>query len=76
MEELRRALGGVFLRDVRAVEPGKKGVIVSENVRIYDEDGAWRVAFLRGTDAATRSQLASKLEGAGVAFEVGPDFEG
>ena len=74
MEEIRRAFGGVFLRDVRTVEPSKKGWVVGENLRIYDEGGGYVLSFLRGTDEGQRRQARSKLEGAGISYTVGEDF--
>ena len=73
-DELKRALGSVFLRDVRTVEPKKKGVIVGENLRIYEEKQGFVLSFLRGTDERTRGQFKDKLENAGLSYELGADF--
>lgn len=74
MEDIKRALGGVFLRDLSRVEPGKKGVVVGEAVRVYDEKGGYVLAFLKGTDEKTRKSYRDKFDLAKVAYKVGPDF--
>ena len=73
-DELKRALGSVFLRDVRTIEPKKKGVIVGENLRLYEEKKGFVLSFLRGTDERTRGQFKDKLETAGLSYSLGDDF--
>jgi hypothetical protein len=74
-EDLKRALGGVFLRDVARVEPGKKGYVVSESLRIYADKGAYTLSFLRGTDEKSRKTVRDQLDTANVKYKMGPDFE-
>jgi hypothetical protein len=74
VDEIKRAFSSVFTRDVRAVEPGKVGLIVGDNVRIYKEGNGYRVAFLTGTDLGTRKQITSKLDDNGISYQVGDDF--
>jgi hypothetical protein len=75
-QDLKRAMGGsIFLRDVRNVEPAKKGWIVGDNVRFYvDEQAGNTVSFLRGTDEKTRKTYRDKLDTARIPYKAGPDF--
>lgn len=73
MEELKRALGSVILRDLN--EGGKKGWRVGENLRIYQESQGLVLAFLRGTDEKTRKLYRDRLSTGGVSYKVGKDFE-
>jgi hypothetical protein len=74
MEDLKRAFGSVFLRDIRSVEPDKKGFLVGEDLRIHEEKGAWVMRFLKGTPESTRGTYRKKLDEAGIAFKVGKDY--
>ncbi len=75
MEELKRALGTtVFLKDLSRIEPGKKGVVVGEVLRIYEDKGGYTLSFLRGTDEKTRKTYRDRLETARLTYKVGPDF--
>lgn len=73
MEELKRALGSVVLRDLN--EDGKKGWRVGENLRVYQDARGLTLAFLKGTDEKTRKLYRDKLSTAGVSYQVGPDFQ-
>jgi hypothetical protein len=73
VEDLKRALGSVVLRDLN--EQGRKGWRVGESLRVYQEAGGLTLAFLRGTDEKTRKLYRDKLTTAGVSCKVGKDFE-
>ena len=75
MEEIKRAFAPVFCRDLRQVEPSKKGLIVGDSLRVYVEKDNATLRFLRGTDKNTRKQYTEKLDTAGVSYKVGDDFE-
>jgi hypothetical protein len=75
VEDIKRALGGnLFFKDLARVEPGKTGFQVGEVMRVYDDKGAYTVAFLRGTDERTRKQYRTKLDTAKIAYKAAPDF--
>jgi hypothetical protein len=74
VDELKRVLGSVFLRDLRTVEPDKKGFLVGDDLRVYDEKGEYLLRFLKGTPESTRAKYKGKLTESGVAFKVGKDF--
>lgn len=74
-QDLKRAMGGsIFLRDIRNVEPAKKGWIVGDNLRFYTEEQGNTVSFLRGTDEKTRRTVREKLDTARIPYKAGPDF--
>ncbi len=75
MEEIKRVFGSVFLRDIRTVEPDKKGFLVGDDLRVTEEKGgSYLLRFLKGTPEKTRSQYKTKLDEAKIAFKVGKDF--
>ena len=74
MDELKRVLGSVFLRDLRTVEPDKKGVLVGEDLRIYEEKSGFVLRFLKGTPVSTRAKYKSKLDEGSIAFKLGKDY--
>ena len=73
-EELKRAFGSVFLRDIRTVEPDKKGFLVGDDLRVHEEKGSWVLRFLKGTPESTRAKYRTRLDEAGIAFKVGKDY--
>ena len=73
-EELKRAFGSVFLRDIRTVEPDKKGFLVGDDLRVHEEKGAWVLRFLKGTPESTRAKYKARLDEAGIGFKVGKDY--
>jgi hypothetical protein len=74
MEEFKRAFGSVFLRDIRTVEPEKKGFLVGDDLRVHEEKGGWVLRFLKGTPESTRATYKKKLDDAQLAYKVGRDF--
>ena len=74
MEELRRVLGSVFLRDLRTIEPDKKGLLVGDDLRIHEEKGGYVLRFLKGTPESTRAKYRTKLEESSIAYKLGKDF--
>ena len=74
-DDLKRALGSVFLRDIRTLDPKRNGVIVGENLRIYEEKSGYVLSFLLGTDERVRGSFKEKLETAGLAYSIGDDFK-
>ena len=74
MDEVKRAFGSVFLRDIRAVEPDKKGLLVGDDLRVHDEKGTYVLRFLRGTPESTRAKYKAKLDEAGITYKVAKDF--
>jgi hypothetical protein len=74
MEELKRAFGSVFLRDIRTVEPDKKGFLVGDDLRVHDEGGKYVLRFLKGTPESTRTGYRKKLDEAAIGYKVGRDF--
>lgn len=74
MDDLKRAFGSVFLRDLRTVEPEKKGFLVGDDLRVHEEKGTYVLRFLKGTPESTRAKYKGKLDEAGIAFKLGKDF--
>lgn len=74
MDELKRVFGAVFLRDIKTVEPDKKGFLVGDDLRVSEEKGGYVLRFLKGTPEKTRAQYKAKLDEASIAFKVGKDF--
>jgi hypothetical protein len=74
VEDLRRVLGSVFLRDLRTVEPEKKGLLVGDDLRIHEEKGAYVLRFLKGTPESTRAKYRTKLDEGSIPYKVGKDF--
>ncbi len=74
MDEIKRAFSNVFTRDVRTVEPSKKGLIVGENLRVYEEKSGPVLSFLEGTDKNVRKRITDKLDQSNVRYTVGKDF--
>ncbi len=74
VEDLRRVLGSVFLRDLRIVEPDRKGLLVGDDLRIHEEKGAYVLRFLKGTPESTRARYRTKLDEGSIAYKVGKDF--
>ncbi len=75
MDEFKRAFSSVFTRDLRLVEPTKKGLIVGEDLRVYDEPKGAVIRFLRGTGSKRRRDVQERLDGQNVTYTVGDDFE-
>lgn len=76
MDEIKRIFSNVFPRDIRTVEPSKKGLVLGESLRIYDEGkGGVLLRFLRGTENRVRKTYTDKLETNGITYKVGDDFE-
>ena len=75
MEDLKRVLGSVFLRDIRTVEPDKKGFLVGDDLRIHeDKGGTYVLRFLKGTPEKTRRQYTAKLDEGSIEYKIGKDF--
>jgi hypothetical protein len=74
VDELKRVLGSVFLRDLRTVEPDKKGFLVGEDLRIYEEKSGFVLRFLKGTPESTRAKYKGKLDEGSIAFKLGKDY--
>ncbi len=74
MEELKRAFGSVFLRDIRTVEPEKKGFLVGDDLRVHEEKGSYVLRFLKGTPESTRANYKKKLDESSIGYKVGRDF--
>lgn len=74
MDEIKRVFTHVFTRDVRTVEPKRKGLIVGENLRVYDEPGPAVLSFLKGTDQGARKKVTDKLDEQKVEYKIGDDF--
>lgn len=73
-DELKRVLGSVFLRDIRQVEPEKKGFLVGEDLRIYEDKDGYVLRFLKGTSEKSRAQYREKLQQGAIRFKVGADY--
>ena len=65
----------MFTRDVRTVEPTKKGLIVGEDLRVYDEKDGPVVSFLKGTSHKRRKEVTDRLDTQSVTYSLGKDFE-
>jgi hypothetical protein len=74
VDDLKRVLGSVFLRDIRTVEPDKKGFLVGDDLRVYDDKGEYVLRFLKGTPESSRTKYKAKLDESGIHFKVGKDF--
>jgi hypothetical protein len=75
VDDIKRALGGnLFFKDLARVEPGKKGFQVGEVMRVYVDQGAYTVAFLKGSDEKSRKLYRDKLDQARIAYKAAPDF--
>jgi hypothetical protein len=75
VDDVKRALGStMFFKDLSRLDPSKKGLQVGEVLRVYEEKGAYTLAFLKGTDERTRKQYKDKLDTGRVQYKVGPDF--
>ena len=74
MEDIKRAFSHVFTRDVRAVDPTRKGLIVGDSLRVYDEPSGPQLSFLAGTDLPSRQKITNRLDEQGVAYTTGEDF--
>ena len=74
LDEIKRVFSSVFPRDIRTVEPSKKGLIFGEVLRVYEEKNGPVLAFLEGTDRNTRKQYTDKLDTSNVKYTVGKDF--
>ncbi len=73
-EDLKRVLAPLFFRDIRAVEPDKKGFICGDDLRIYEVEAGYSLRFLKGTPEKTRHSYKTKLDEAGIAYKVGKDY--
>ena len=75
MDEIKRLFKNVFPRDLRTVEPSKKGLILGDVLRVYDEKSGPVLSFLKGTENRTRKQYTERLDQQSVKYTVGKDFE-
>jgi hypothetical protein len=73
-DDLKRVMGSVFLRDIRQVEPDKKGYLCGDDLRIYEEKEGYTLRFLKGTTEKTRKQYREKFEQAQLKYKLGSDF--
>ncbi len=74
IEDLKRALGNAFYKDLARFEPGKVGVVLGDNLRIYLEGDAFVLRFLAGTPFNTRKPVVDRLRQAGLTVSEGEDF--
>ncbi len=74
LDDLKRALGGFFYKDLSRYEPGKQGVAIGENIRISLEGDSFLVRFLAETPYNVRKPLLDRLTQAKIPHEVGEDF--
>jgi hypothetical protein len=74
VDELKRVFGSVFLRDLRTVEPEKKGFLVGDDLRVSEEKTGYVLRFLKGTPEKTRAQYKTKLDENKIAYKIGKDF--
>jgi hypothetical protein len=75
LEQVKKALPGMFFKDLSRFEPGKVGFAIGENLRIHeDPEKGLVVRFLRDTPYGPRKQLFDRLELSKVAYTVGDDF--
>jgi len=73
--ELKRVMAPIFLRDIRSVEPDKKGFLCGEDLRIYDDgSGNFSLRFLKGTPEKARKTYKDKLDSANITYKVGKDY--
>lgn len=73
-EELKRIMRPMFLRDIKTIEPDKKGFLCGDDLRIYEGETAYSVRFLKGTPEKTRHQYKVKLDEGGIEYKIGKDF--
>ena len=74
MEKIKNAFRNFMLRDIRAVEPDKKGYRIGDAVRVYKEKNGYVVRFLKGTEMKDRQNYLDKLEQEGLEYTQGEDF--
>ncbi len=76
VDELKKNLGSFFTKDLSRIEPGQKGFIIGENIRVYErgEDG-YQVRFLYGIPPHMRRPITDRMTALGAKFTVGPDFK-
>ena len=74
MDEMKRALGNMFFKDLARFDSGAKGVVVGDNLRVYDKDGSFELRFLNGTPPSMRKPVTDRLDVAKIAYDLGPDY--
>jgi len=77
IDEVKKAIGpSLFYKDLARFEPGRKGVVVGDYLRIYDEGETFRLSFLRGSPPSQRKPVMDRLRAAKIEFTEGKDFQG
>lgn len=75
IDELKKALGNYFYKDLSRFEPGRKGIVIGETVRIaLGDDDSVSVRFLYGTPPAGRQPILNRLEAVKVKYVLEGDF--
>lgn len=74
IDELKKALGNIFYKDLSRYEPDKVGVAIGENTRIHLEGDGFVVRFLKETPYGPRKVILDRLVQARIPHTIGEDY--
>jgi hypothetical protein len=75
IDDLKKAIGpSLFYKDLGRFEPGRKGVVVGDYLRVYDEGETFRLRFLLGTPPSQRKPILDRMRAAKLEFSEDKDF--
>jgi hypothetical protein len=75
LDVLKKALPGMFFKDLSRFEPDKTGVAIGDNIRIHeDAEKGFVLRFLRDTAYGSRKQVTDRLDQAKLPYVLGDDF--
>lgn len=75
LDDVKKAIGqSLFYKDLARFEPGKKGLVVGDYLRIYDEGESVRLRFLLGTPPSQRQRVLERLRAAKIEFSEDKDY--
>lgn len=75
IDDVKKAIGqSLFYKDLARFEPGQKGVVVGDYLRVYDEGESFRLRFLLGTPPSQRQPIKDRLRAAKIEFSEDKDY--
>ena len=76
IDQLKTAMGAMFFKDLNRFDPGHRGVVIGDYLRVYDTDDGLVLRFLAGTPPSQRQPIKDRLATAKVEYTIGVDFAG
>jgi hypothetical protein len=75
-DDVKKALGNLFFKDLDRFDPGNEGLVIGETTRVYTGGDEVELRFLLGSPPNQRQGIMDRLKVAKIPFVEGKDFRG